>query len=103
MLIVELITQDLPTNAVADYDTISQLTYLDQVFCETLRLFPPVVLFVNREASEETKLGKYTIPAGTNVQIPVWQIHHDPNLWPDPFRFDPDRYVSFAVYRELVS
>jgi cytochrome P450 len=50
-----------------------------------------VVLFVNREAAEDTQLGQFHIPAGTNVQIPIWQVHHDPNLWPDPYRFDPDR------------
>ena len=77
-----------------EYDIIGHLPYLDQVFCESLRLFPPVVLFVNREAGEDTQLGQYHIPAGTNVQIPVWQIHHNPNLWPDPYRFDPDRYVK---------
>lgn len=48
-------------------------------------------MFVTREASEDTQLGQYHIPAGTNVQIPIWQIHHDPNLWPDPYRYDPDR------------
>ena len=77
-----------------EYDIIGHMPYLDQVLCESLRLFPPVVLFVNREAGEDTQLGKYHIPAGTNVQIPVWQIHHDRNLWPDPYRFDPDRYVK---------
>ena len=65
---------------------------MDQVLCETLRLFPPVVHLVTREASEPVQLGKTTIPAGTNIQIPVWQIHHDPNLWPDPYSFDPDRF-----------
>ena len=79
-------------DAETDYDTISQLTYLDQVFSEVLRLYPPVVLFVTREAAEDAQLGPYRIPAGTNIQIPVWQIHHDPNVWPDPYRFDPDRY-----------
>nr|QST15052.1 CYP361A1 protein [Diaphanosoma celebensis] len=75
-----------------DYDRVSQLTYLDQVFCEALRMFPPVVMFVTREAAQDTQIGQYHIPAGTNVQIPVWQIHHDPNLWPEPFHFDPDRF-----------
>lgn len=75
-----------------DYNTISQLTYLDKVFCEALRLFPPVVLFVTREAAEDAQLGDFHIPAGTNVQIPIWQIHHDPKLWPDPYRFDPERF-----------
>jgi len=69
----------------------NQLVYLDQVLREALRLYPPVVLFVTREAAEDTKVGQFHIPAGTNVQIPVWQIHHDANIWPDPDRFDPDR------------
>lgn len=76
----------------AVYDKVSQLPYLDQVFNETLRLFPPVVLMLTREADVDVKLGPYHVPAGTNIQIPVWQIHHDPNLWPEPNRFDPDRY-----------
>ena len=74
-----------------DYEQVSRLTYLDQVFSETLRMYPPVVLLVTREAAQDTQIGQYRIPAGTNVQIPVWQIHHDPNLWPEPYTFDPDR------------
>lgn len=94
--IVENIAQDRSSEDLTDeeYDIIGHMPYLDQVLCESLRLFPPVVLFVNREAGEDTQLGKYHIPAGTNVQIPVWQIHHDRNLWPDPYRFDPDRFDS---------
>ena len=73
------------------YEQVSQLNYLDQVISETLRLFPPVVLMVTREAANDTEIGGYKIPAGTNIQIPIWQIHHDPELWPNPHLFDPDR------------
>jgi hypothetical protein len=33
--------------------------------------------------------------SGMNIQIPVWQIHHDPNIWPEPLTFDPERYFLF--------
>lgn len=75
---------------------------MDQVFNEAIRMYPPVVLFVNREASEDTQLGQYKIPAGTNVQIPIWQIHHDAELWPDPFRFDPDRYERHTTSQKQI-
>jgi len=74
------------------YDQVSSLVYLDQVICETLRLYPPVVTFVVREVEEESQIGPYLIPPNVTLSVPVWQIHHDPNLWPDPYKFDPERF-----------
>ena len=66
---------------------------MDQVVNEGLRMYPPVVSFISREVSQPMVIGKYTIPAGINVQVPVWQIHHDPKLWPNPEEFNPDRFA----------
>ena len=74
-----------------EFDVLGQLTYLDQVISETLRMYPPVVLMITREVSNDTQIGDYQLPAGINIQIPVWQIHHNPDVWPDPYSFDPDR------------
>lgn len=74
------------------YDQLASLPYLDQVICESLRYYPPVVTFVSRHAPEDFQLGGYNLPAGTNILAPVWSIHHDPKIWPDPERFDPDRF-----------
>jgi len=71
---------------------VNSLTYLDQIICESLRLYPPVVAFVIRENEKSIQLGSYQIPPNINIQVPVWEIHHDPELWPDPFRFDPERF-----------
>lgn len=75
-----------------NYETVNKLSYLDQVLSETLRIYPPVVSFITRDTEKDTRLGEYFVPSGTNIVIPLWQIHHDPNLWPDPENFDPDRF-----------
>ncbi|GFS45437.1 cytochrome P450 3A41 [Nephila pilipes] len=74
------------------YNTIQGLQYLDQVFSESLRYYPPVTGFVSRFCSEDHQVGSYTIPKGASVLAPVWDIHHDPKYWPDPWKFDPDRF-----------
>ncbi|XP_068226086.1 cytochrome P450 3A40-like [Palaemon carinicauda] len=82
------------------YETVHKLKYLDQVFNETLRYYPPVVTFITRDTNADYQLGDYLIPKDTNILIPVWQIHHDPKLWPDPFKFDPDRFSPEAKASE---
>jgi cytochrome P450 len=41
---------------------------------------------------KERKIMGHTIPAGSAVMAPTWFIHHDPELWPDPWKFDPERF-----------
>ncbi|XP_042905397.1 cytochrome P450 3A16 [Parasteatoda tepidariorum] len=74
------------------YSTLQNMTYLDQVYSESLRVYPPVTGFIHRKCDRDYDLGPYTIPKGANIIAPVWNIHHDPNLWPDPNKFDPDRF-----------
>lgn len=52
-----------------DYDSIQNLSYLDMAFNESMRIYPPVALFVIRECENEFKLGDLTIPAGDNISI----------------------------------
>ena len=47
----------------------------------------------NRVVEEEVTVGGYTIPKGVDIQFPICVIHRDPNLWPDPEMFDPERLV----------
>ncbi|XP_057870282.2 cytochrome P450 72A397-like [Cryptomeria japonica] len=59
---------------------------------EALRLYPPTV-FLLRHASEQTKLGKLSIPVGTQSMLPILAIHHDPSLWgTDAKDFNPGRF-----------
>ncbi|RWS16345.1 thromboxane A synthase-like protein, partial [Dinothrombium tinctorium] len=68
--------------------------YLEMVWMETLRLYPPVTLFVTREANQDSIVDDYYIEKGTIVQVPVWHIHHRSDIWEDPFTFDPQRFSA---------
>lgn len=62
------------------------------VLYEVLRLYPPVIYF-NRVARKDVKLGNFTIPAGVNVSLPILLIHHDRNIWgDDATEFKPERF-----------
>ena len=73
-------------------EEVNKMSYLDQVFKEALRMYPPIPLHFGRWADAEKVIMGKTIPKGSAVMIPTWYIHHDPNLWPDPWKFDPERF-----------
>ena len=82
-------------------EAIGKLPYLDAVFKEALRMYPPIPLHFGRFAdSEKTVMGK-KIPQGSAVMIPTWTIHHDANLWPDPWKFDPTRFAPENKYESV--
>lgn len=74
------------------YEVIHQLKRLDMFVCECLRMYPPIALITSRQCNEETVVLGHRFPAGVNVMAPTWQVHHDPEVWEDPFRFDPERF-----------
>ena len=45
----------------------------------------------NRLCAETTTIGEVTIPKGTQVIFPIYELHHDPKYWEDPEKFNPDR------------
>jgi cytochrome P450 family 6 len=69
------------------------------VFTETLRKYP-VLPFLDRTCFSDYKLpspsgnGTVTLPAGTGVFVPVFGIQHDPQYFPEPEIFDPERFTE---------
>ncbi|XP_029163052.1 cytochrome P450 4C1-like [Nylanderia fulva] len=75
---------------------LSQLKYLERVIKETLRIFPSVP-FIFRKLTEDVKIGDYTLPKDTTVSIEILFTQTNPEVWPDPEKFDPDRFLPENV------
>lgn len=73
-----------------------KLTYTQQVIQEVLRLYPAAYLFA-REAVTEDVIDGYPIPPKTLIFITPFITHRDPTYWPDPERFDPNRFSPEQV------
>ncbi len=75
------------------YDTLDEFTVLDRIMKESLRLNSPVP-GLPRQAKEDTEICGHYIPKGTYVSAINLVSHHNPKLWNDPERFDPDRFTK---------
>jgi cytochrome P450 len=85
----------LGDRAAPEYGDLKELTYLDMVLREAMRLYPPGP-YGARETTEDLELGEYTVPAGTTIFYPFWAVHMNPDYWPDPQVFDPERFTAEA-------
>ncbi|MFJ4775708.1 cytochrome P450 [Streptomyces sp. NPDC088762] len=65
-----------------------------RAFAHEVRRFYPFVPFVGGLAARDVDFGDETIRAGSLVLLDVYGHHHDPALWPDPYRFDPRRFLG---------
>ena len=73
---------------------IQNLVYIQAIVKETMRLYPAAPLSIPRESTESCILGGYNIPKGTRLVVNLWKIHHDANIWSDPFEFRPERFLT---------
>jgi len=78
-------------------DGIEKLPYLRAVIKETLRLYPPLPLLIQRETIKECSIGGYKIPEKTLVYVNAWAVHRDPETWNDPEEFYPERFLDSKV------
>jgi cytochrome P450/ubiquinone/menaquinone biosynthesis C-methylase UbiE len=82
---------DVLGGRVPTVDDLPRLVYTGMILNEAMRLYPPVWA-MGRRAIHDYELDGYTIPAGSVVALNAYVMHHDPRFYPDPFRFDPERW-----------
>ncbi|ETN65477.1 cytochrome P450 4C1 [Anopheles darlingi] len=75
--------------------TLQDLRYLDLVIKETLRINPSVPIFGRRSAGDMTIDG-VPVPKGMEFVILIYALHNDPEFYPEPERFDPERFSEEA-------
>ncbi len=77
-------------------EDLPKLTYAGMVVAESMRLYPPTWIFV-RIAQQEDKLPSgATIPAGSKIYLCQYVMHRHPRYFPDPEKFDPERFTEGA-------
>ena len=74
---------------------LAQLPYARMVLAESMRLYPPAWI-VGRRAVEAVEIGGYSVRPRTIVLMSQYVTHHDARFFPDPFRFDPERWTPEA-------
>ncbi|PLB45247.1 cytochrome P450 [Aspergillus steynii IBT 23096] len=85
-----------------DFVALEKLPYLTAVIKEALRLSFGVIGRLPRVVPEPgAEFNNYQVPAGTVVSMSSWTMHHDQNLFPEPEKFDPDRWLDADHSRYL--
>ena len=65
---------------------------------------PSYILYnysTQRYCNTTTQVGDLVIPKGAEVMIPISLLHHNPRFWPDPYKFDPERFGLMEYYISL--
>uniref|UniRef100_A0A669C1B4 Cytochrome P450 3A n=1 Tax=Oreochromis niloticus TaxID=8128 RepID=A0A669C1B4_ORENI len=87
----EEVDATFPNKAPIQYQELMQMEYLDCVINESLRLFP-IASRLERVAKASVEINGFVIPKGMVVIVPTWPMHRDPEIWPEPEKFKPERY-----------
>lgn len=84
--LLEVCGEDLPT-----LDNLADLKYMQMFIHEVMRMYPPVPL-LGRTSDKDMTIDGHFVPANHWLEIGVWSTHHNPDVWPEPEKFDPERF-----------
>ena len=84
----------MDSNGELSYEVLAGLPFLDAVLSETLRLHSPAIR-ISRLVNTKYELGHtgITLEKGQQVEVPIYGIHHCEEFYPEPFKFNPDRFL----------
>lgn len=86
--LAEVLGNRLPT-----FEDLPRLDYMRKVLTETLRVYPPAYI-LERVAARTMTVGDYVIPKGSMIFLSPYASHRDPRFYPEPERFDPERWTD---------
>lgn len=87
--------EDVLGNTTATVETYPRLKYTEQVFAESMRLYPPAWA-MGRQSTVPIELGPYRFPPNTHFFFSQYIMHRSPEFWPDPLLFRPERHTPEA-------
>ncbi|XP_055813949.1 6,7,8-trihydroxycoumarin synthase-like [Solanum dulcamara] len=90
----EEIRKTIGNKGIVNEDDIQNMPYFKAVIKETLRLYPPAPLLIPRETMKKSTLEGYEIQPGTIIQVNPWAIARDPEIWENPEKFMPERFLN---------
>lgn len=91
---IDKVTGDEEAETESVFEQKHRLNYTRAAILECLRLSSPIALGIPRTANKDLMLGGYNIPQGTTIMTTQWHMHHDENLWPEPFKLKPERFLD---------
>jgi cytochrome P450 len=74
------------------FEDLPNLRYTEQVLAEAMRLYPPAWA-MGRRTTEDLEVGPYYVQRGTNIYFSQYMIQRSERWWPDPLKFDPERFT----------
>ncbi|KAG2181485.1 hypothetical protein INT44_008298 [Umbelopsis vinacea] len=83
---------DTPEDVIPTDEQLRQMKFLDRCIKETMRINPPTSGNQLRTAAEDTTLGNFFIPKGTDLGMDIWITHHLEKYWKDSDYFNPSRF-----------
>ena len=80
---------------------LQEMDYFDAVINETLRMSMSVTNAVPRIAAQDSYIDGVFIPKGTTIAINLYEAHHNPRVWNNPYSFKPERFEPGGEYEKL--
>nr|XP_043607224.1 ent-kaurene oxidase-like [Erigeron canadensis] len=74
-------------------EKLSQIPFISAIFHETLRRHSPVPIIPLRYVHEDTELGGYHVPAGTQLTVNIYGCNMEKNVWENPEKWNPERFM----------
>lgn len=81
-------------------DDLANLPYTEMIIKEALRLYPPAHA-TTRQALEDDVVEGYKISGGDGIVINIYGLHHNPAYWPEPEKFDPERFSPEGLKQQV--